>query len=497
MGDDTRPETTVTAERADSTRWLETAFVALLPFLGWWQYGLFDLDEGFYGAVASEMNRRHEWVTPYFNGRPWFEKPILLYWTAKPSISLFGDMVGPRLPSVLATLLTIYLLARFAQKHFSPLTAQLSVFIMSGSLLPVAVGRQMMCDPLLVLCLTGAFLAVWNSLESRTTLYRALAGFLVGLAVLAKGPVSLILFPLIVGWFYWREPELRPKFKGGWIAFVIAALAAIATWYIPVYLANPKDFVQGFLIDQNLKRFTGGDDAHNAGILGLPLYAVVLVVGMFPWCFYALRNWPRGPSSSPLNRYLATWAGLIFLFFTVSGTKLPHYVLPCCPPLAVLAADFLARRSRDQKLKRLWDLSGPLSATLICALLAQIGLTLYYKLSGHEEVHKMADYVKSQPEKNVAVYQMPRREKDLGTFKPKIQETSHPSLVMYLDRVVTEAETMEQLYIAPHPIWVITRADRISDDDVATATMRGFSLSEMPLPYADNYRIFLMRQAKK
>ena len=68
---------------------------------------------------------------------------------------------------------------------------------------------------------------------------------------------------------------------------------------------------------------------------------------------------------------------------------------------------------------------------------------------------------------------------------------------MYLDRVVTEAETMEQLYSAPHPIWVITRADRISDDDVATATMRGFSLSEMPLPYADNYRIFLMRQAKK
>lgn len=501
MGNDQEPNdveqgSCLNSERNDSTRWLETAFVALLPFLGWWQYGLFDLDEGYYGAVVAEMNRRNEWVTPLFNGHPWFEKPILLYWAAKPTMALFGDVIGPRLPSVLATLITIFLIGRFTQKYFTPLTAQYSVLVMSGSLLPVAVGRQMMCDPLLVLCLTGAFLAFWSSLQERRTLNRGIAGFCLGLAVLAKGPVSLILFPLVLGWTFWKEGELRQKFRGSWWAFGGALLAAIATWYVPVYLANPQGFVKDFLIDQNLKRFTGGDDAHNAGLIGLPLYAVVLLLGMLPWSIYAVRNGLKKEGSAPLTRYLFAWGGLILVFFTISGTKLPHYVLPCCPPFAILAADFLARKSSDQRLRRLWDIGGPVAASLACALIAQLGFGIYYKLSGHEEVHKLAAYVKAQPEKTVAVYQMPRREKDRGTLQPKIRETSHPSLLMYLDRDVVEAETLDDLYRAEHPLWVITRANRISDDDVAAATVKGFSLSEVPLSFADNYRIYLMRKAK-
>ena len=67
--------------------WALVWLLAVLPFLGFWMYGLFDIDEGFYGAVVAEMNRRHEWLTPYYNGHPWFEKPILLYWVSKPLVS--------------------------------------------------------------------------------------------------------------------------------------------------------------------------------------------------------------------------------------------------------------------------------------------------------------------------------------------------------------------------------------------------------------------------
>jgi 4-amino-4-deoxy-L-arabinose transferase-like glycosyltransferase len=74
-------------------------FFACLPLFGWWMTGLFDVDEGFYGAVVAEMNRRHEWITPFFNGQPWFEKPILVYWLAKPCMMLFGPNFGPRLPA--------------------------------------------------------------------------------------------------------------------------------------------------------------------------------------------------------------------------------------------------------------------------------------------------------------------------------------------------------------------------------------------------------------
>src|SRR5262249_44035004 len=71
-------------------RWVLVWVFACLPLLGWWLTGLFDLDEGFYAAVTAEMNRRGEWITPYYNGQPWFEKPILLYWAAKPCVALFG-----------------------------------------------------------------------------------------------------------------------------------------------------------------------------------------------------------------------------------------------------------------------------------------------------------------------------------------------------------------------------------------------------------------------
>ena len=78
-------------------------FFAALPLVGTWLYGLFDLDEGFYAAVTREMIIRGEWITPYYNGAPWFEKPILLYWLAKVTVMVFGDF-GARLPSILCNL---------------------------------------------------------------------------------------------------------------------------------------------------------------------------------------------------------------------------------------------------------------------------------------------------------------------------------------------------------------------------------------------------------
>src|SRR4051812_41619111 len=124
--------------------WLLLWLFAVLPLLGWWLYGLFDLDEGFYGAVVAEMNRRGEWITPYYNGQPWFEKPILLYWVAKPLMMLFGNVVGPRLPSILATLGTYALVARFVRRYWDHAAAQWCVLVLASTTLVVGLGRMMM-----------------------------------------------------------------------------------------------------------------------------------------------------------------------------------------------------------------------------------------------------------------------------------------------------------------------------------------------------------------
>ncbi len=172
-----------------------------MPLLGWWATGLFDLDEGFYAAVVAEMNRRGEWVTPYYNGRPWFEKPILLYWLAKPTVAWFGEAVGPRLPSVLCTLGTYAVVAWFCLRRGDDKrvpTAQLAVLILASSLLVLALGRMMMTDAPLMLALTGAFLTFWESLVGDRR-WRLVTAALLGVGVLAKGPVACLLFLPVAG----------------------------------------------------------------------------------------------------------------------------------------------------------------------------------------------------------------------------------------------------------------------------------------------------------
>lgn len=132
---------------SERKHWLWVWVAAALPLLGWWAYGLLDLDEGFYGAITAEMNRRGEWITPYYNGTPWFEKPILIYWLAKPCIALFGEMIGPRLPSVLCAVGAYAVIAWFGRKRLGDSAAQISVLALGSSLLMVGVSRMMLTDP--------------------------------------------------------------------------------------------------------------------------------------------------------------------------------------------------------------------------------------------------------------------------------------------------------------------------------------------------------------
>ncbi len=125
-------------------------------------------------------------------------------------------------------------------------------------------------------------------------------------------------------------------------------------------MVNGQVFVQKFLIEQNVGRFTGGDAAHTIGgfrgfLIGLAMYLGVLLLGMMPWSLFIFRYWPRITAESArdesaeatLNRYLASWAAIIFVFFAISSAKLPHYILPMVPPLAILIASSVLRSKAD------------------------------------------------------------------------------------------------------------------------------------------------------
>ena len=429
---------------------LRTALaLAILPLLGWWLTGLFDLDEGFYGAVAAEMNRRHEWITPFYNGHPWFEKPILVYWLVKPSLLLFGDMVGPRLPSVLCTFGSYAMVGWFASKRFAPAVAPLAVLVLGSSLLFLGVGRMLMTDPPLVLCLTGAFLAFWESLAGNPR-WRIVFGFLIGASVLAKGPVGVLLAIPILGWTYWRQPELRPRFRGYWTITSVVFCLVVASWYVPAYLIDGQLFVQKFLVEQNLQRFTGGDKAHTlGGFQSLTLFIPVFLLGMAPWSWWAIKSLKQG---DPLRRYLACWAVVVFVFFSISGAKLVHYILPLFPPMALLVAD------KIQGFK--WAPKLAVAMTLGMAVLATTVFNVYYPSSGQAEARRKILMAKDR-KIPVVLYQLSRRQKRLGTGGTTIQETSLPSLLLYLDSTALDTDDWATVLAQPRPFTIFTRPGRI------------------------------------
>lgn len=457
--------------------------LAAFPLLGFWLTGLFDLDEGFYGAVVAEMNRRGEWITPYYNGAPWFEKPILLYWLAKPFVMLFGPWWGPRMPIVLCALLLYLLIFRTAKARFGLGEAVWSTLILSSSLLMVALGRMMMTDVPLVLALSACFLWFFESLETSgrdRVKWRTLAGVALGISVLAKGPVGGIFFILLALWTYRAEAELRPRYAGGWPWAIAGFVGIVAAWYLPAYLANPQMFVQKFLIEQNVGRFAGGDLAHHVSFpLNVLMYPAVILVGFAPWCWWLKKAWPSRfsswtqslpPAEAIFLRFCARWVVLIFAFFFISGSKLPHYVLPIWPPLAIIVGIYLARAGRSVQ-GVVTDLNFahlrlPIAMNVGAAILANVGFAFwYYGSSGQATAHRLVQVAKARGG-GLAVFQLSRQNKDLGTGGVKIMETSLPSLAFYLDGVYTTPNTLDELQRDQSSL-VFTRTGRLTPAEIA------------------------------
>ena len=499
-----------------------TLLLAALPLLGWWSTGLFDLDEGFYGAITAEMNRRGEWITPYLAGRPWFEKPILLYWLAKPSLMLFGEMVGPRVPSVLATIVTLALVGWYGKRNFGERVGRLAMLILGGTLLFSGLGRLMMTDPLLVLCITAGFLLFEESLRGMRHA-RWLSGLAIGISVLAKGPVAVLLLVPLLLWRFFRFPELRGQLRGGWLGFFAAFVVAVASWYLPAYLINGDLFVQKFLIEQNLRRFTGGDEAHTlGGPAAFAFFVPVFLLGFMPWSFVLLGNaivHRKNRQTDERLLFLIAWAVIVFAFFSVSGAKLIHYIMPMFPPLALVLAATLDRHS---KFLERWFVAAGVWVVLLFGLLnvalplldsppplpkearekiiairdeprtpaflsrwLKDALNLVDALPAPKEAREKIIALREQPG-TLVFYQIGRREASKGTGTLQLRETSLPSLRLYAKRDALDVESIADLQTLPSPLIIFTRKDRISDAEAIE-----FGLMQQPTKPEDRFVVFV------
>lgn len=391
--------------------WLIVTVVATtIMFTNLGQARLWDRDEPRNAGCAREMLARGDWITPIFNDELREQKPVLLYWLIMSAYSLFGESeFSARFWSALLAVGTVSLTYLMGRRLFSQSAGIWSAIALSTSLMFVVAGRAATPDSVLIFCSTaalacyvlGTFRAADTSLESQpknepvqpdgvwnrahvrwqrpfpSELKWVVPMFaMMGLAVLAKGPVGFILPMAVIGMFgllynqpAWRDNQelgpitstlLRavrpfgPKnfFKTLWsmrpLTGLLIVLAIAAPWYILVGIATEGDFLKEFFLKEHFGRATQSFENHDGPIY---YYPVSMLIGFFPWSVFAIPIllWldrlcfrREGRPLDPAIVFCMCWVGVYVGIFTIAQTKLPSYVTPCYPALALIAGQFLA-----------------------------------------------------------------------------------------------------------------------------------------------------------
>lgn len=285
-------------------------------------------DEPRYAAIGREMARSGDWITPRLWGSAWFEKPPLLYWmTGIATLAGLGMDLAPRLPVALLGFGFLIFFYIFLREEFGENEALFATCVLGTSAAWIAESFAAVTDLPLAATFAAALLLSLR-LERRASLGLALvSGALLGFAMLAKGLVPLVLYAPVCWLLRRRLPSLF------WIS--LACIAIAGPWYALCTLRNGAPFVDEFIWKHHFQRFTSAELQH---VRPFWFYVPVLLAALFPWTPALLLL----PGQKQI-RFLAIWIAYALLFFSAAQNKLPGYVLPLMPALAVLIGIAIAR----------------------------------------------------------------------------------------------------------------------------------------------------------
>lgn len=350
-----------TADPDTRVRIVSLLFVVLLPAVLLYpcrDFLLLEPDEGRYAQIPKEMLDRGEWVVPTLQGEPYLDKPPLMYWLVRLSYEAFGvsESAARLVPAVCVhlTILAVYLLGRRSVGAKAALWAATLLTVAPGF---IGIARLLLLDGLLTLCVTLSVLCGFEAVRAGKLkpgwwLASALCS---GLGFLTKGPISeVLLFPPLLAFALLSRSTARV----GWrhlLLFAAVVVGVNVPWYVAIYLRQPE-FLKHFFWEHNVLRFLRPFDH----LQPVWYYAPILLVGFLPGVALAvpyLRSLaftpPHGPSTPPRSQAGGFWllAGLwCVVFFSLSGSKLPTYILPAFPPLCLALGEFVARTRWDRLL---------------------------------------------------------------------------------------------------------------------------------------------------
>lgn len=319
------------------------ALMVVAVFLAFfWHLGavpLYDLDEGAFSEATREMLASGNYITPYRDGEPRYDKPVLIYWLQALSVQLGGlNERSLRLPSAMAATLWAWALYRFARPRLDPTGAAVALLLMVNSLQVGIIAKAATADALLNLWLALTLFDIYRYAEHPEPSLRRRAYLWMGLGFLTKGPVA-VLFPFLISLAYflslgrfrdWRGALFDPI---GWLVLTLV----VVPWHLAIFLDNGTGFFESFFLHHNLGRFRDTIHGHE----GFPFYYLVVVpLILLPFSGWLLALLPRVLQGlqDPLDRFLWLWFAVVVLFFSFSGTQLPHYALHGATPLFLLMA---------------------------------------------------------------------------------------------------------------------------------------------------------------
>jgi 4-amino-4-deoxy-L-arabinose transferase-like glycosyltransferase len=358
---------------------------AVVNFFGLGRLPLLGPDEPRYAEVAREMYEDRDWITPRLGGIDWFEKPALTYWISTAGYTLFGvsefsARFGVALLASIGVLLLYFFGKRVRSARFGYLSASTLVTCGMWPGFSRAVTFDLTLSVALELALLSFFL--WQSREDpkgKQGLWLVFC-FALGLAVLAKGLVGIILPLIVIGPYLLLTRQLKAVLRPGLLLFGIFVFSATAaTWYWPVISRHGADFINEFFLSHHLQRYVSNKFRHPQ-----PFYFfwIIVFAGIFPWSFYLASNgwqsmkrlWTRFDwSSDRLSLFLWLWVLMPVLFFSFSGSKLPGYILPVFPAIAMIVGMELEKWWEADEPKRMKFLAIA-TAILIIAVAAGFGL---------------------------------------------------------------------------------------------------------------------------
>jgi len=346
---------------------------------------LWDRDEPRYARVTVEMVESGNYLVPTFNGEAWPDKPILLYWLMSIPVRLLGPTeVACRFFGVAGTAITLLLTFFIGKTLFGTRAGLWSEVILGTTALMIMVGSSAIVDGVLMPFIVGA-MAVFVRRSGRTIRFIdvLVCGILMGLGMLAKGPIGLMPVPVmaVVLWFGRRSrPGLIRNFSMVCL-MTIVAIGIFLAWAIPANKATGGELFRVFVGKHILARSFKPMEGHGGNFfLYLFYYPAVMIAGFFPWvvflpgAFSAVIGKRIGTGES--RNILISWIVVTVILMTLAATKLPHYILFAWPAMAIMAGGTIATgrsvlNERDEKWLRggVWFL-GPVGLAVASGLIA-------------------------------------------------------------------------------------------------------------------------------